>query len=164
MRTTAFIGLGSNMDDPLAHVRRALNDLSRLTQSELTLISPLYRSRPMGGRDQPDYINAVAGLLTSSNPHTLLDALQRIEHDHGRTRTADRWSARTLDLDLLAYADVVIDDDRLTLPHPGAHLRAFVLVPWCEIAPDYRIPKHGSVCDLASRCDARGLVKLDSVP
>lgn len=160
----AYVGVGSNLDDPVAHVRRAQRDLAQLPQTELISTSKLFRSHPMGPRDQPDYTNAVVCLHTQLSARQLLRELQRIERDHGRVRTPDRWGARTLDLDLLTYGNLICDDDELTLPHPGAHLRDFVLVPWCAIAPETIIPGKGTVCELATRCAAHGLVVIDDVP
>jgi 2-amino-4-hydroxy-6-hydroxymethyldihydropteridine diphosphokinase len=162
--TLAFVGLGSNLDDPAAQLRRAREALSRLPQSELISTSKLFRSRPMGPRDQPDYTNAVAGVRTVLSARQLLAELQRIEADQGRRRASDRWGPRTLDLDLLTYGELVCREEGLELPHPGAHLRDFVLVPWCTIAPDAVIPGWGNVCELAKRCESHGLAPIDDVP
>lgn len=162
--TPAFIGLGSNLDDPPAQLRRAAASLAHLPRTELISISKLFRSRPMGPAEQPDYTNAVAGVRTALSARELLAELQRIEREQGRMRGPDRWGARTLDLDLLTYGALVCADDDLMLPHPGAHLRDFVLVPWCSIAPDAEIPGHGNVCNLAKRCASHGLAPLDGVP
>ena len=141
--SAAFIALGANLADPLGQVERALTALQQLPASRLLACSPLYRSRPMGPADQPDYINGVALLETSLTPHQLLDETQRIELEQGRVRKAERWGPRTLDLDLLLYDERCLDTPRLCLPHPRMHLRAFVLVPLCEIAPDCCIPGRG---------------------
>lgn len=133
------IGIGSNLDDPVAQVRSGLAALRRLPSSQLQIASSLYATPPMGPADQPDYINAVALLTTSLAPHALLDALQAIELEHHRVR-GRRWGPRTLDLDLLVHGDTVLEDARLTLPHPGIAQRAFVVVPLLEIAPALRLP------------------------
>ncbi len=144
----AYIGLGSNPDQPVSQLRRALKELDDVHHSRLAATSGLYRSAPMGPAGQPDYVNAVALLETRLAPLALLDALQAIEQRHGRLRR-QRWGPRTLDLDLLLYGDAVIASSRLTVPHPGLHERSFVLTPLAEIAPKLRVPGHGSVAALA---------------
>ena len=131
---TAYIGLGANLDQPLAQVEGAARQLAALPDSQLLALSPRYASAPMGPQDQPDYVNAVAALATRLSPLALLDALQAIEQAHGRQRLV-RWGARTLDLDLLLYGDQLINEPRLTVPHPGMLERAFVLVPLLDVAP-----------------------------
>ncbi len=160
----AFIGLGSNLQNPISQLQRAKIALTTLSQSELIATSNVFGSRPMGPQDQPDFANAVAAIRTELSPADLLTQLQEIEFSQGRVRKKDQWGPRTLDLDLLAYGDLVMTTERLTLPHPGAHLRDFVLVPWCSIAPEAEIPGKGKVCDLAKRCMSHGLVLLDAVP
>ncbi len=146
-----FVGLGSNLDGPEERVRRALNELDALPRTRLQRASRLYRSPPMGPRDQPDYVNAVAWLETELSPLELLDCLQELERRQGRRRTR-HWGERTLDLDLLSVDHVTMATDRLQLPHPGLADRSFVLQPWCEIAPDYEVPGLGAVNDLARLC------------
>lgn len=149
---TTYIALGSNLDDPSAQVRQAIAELSRMEDARLQAVSSLYRSSPMGPADQPDYINAVAALETGLSAHALLDALQAIEQAHGRQRGPQRWGPRTLDLDVLLYGEQTINDQRLTIPHPGISERAFVLFPLQEIvAPDFIIPGHGSLQALLPR-------------
>lgn len=130
----AWIGLGSNLDGPREHVARALDELERLPLTRRVAASRLYASRPMGPADQPDYVNAVAHLVTRLSPLALLDQLQALEQHHGRVR-GRRWGPRTLDLDLLLYDDRRLTLPRLTLPHPEMARRAFVLVPLVELAP-----------------------------
>ena len=140
----AYIGIGSNLDDPLAQVRAALQALAALPASQLSTCSPLYRSVPVGGPPgQPDYLNAVAALDTRLSADQLLRALQAIEAAQGRVREL-RWGPRTLDLDILLYGDLVLDTPALTLPHPRMHLRAFVLAPLLEIVPASIIPGRGT--------------------
>src|SRR5690606_11032591 len=131
----AYIGLGSNLDDPLAQVQRALERLAQLPDTQLIGQSRLYRSAPVGPEGQPDYINAVACLNTTLAPETLLDQLQHLEHQQGRVRSL-RWGPRTLDLDILLYDALVLQTPRLTLPHPEMINRNFVLHPLSELAPD----------------------------
>lgn len=155
----AYIGLGSNLDDPEEQLRRAFTELAQIPCTRLICNSDLYRNPPMGGLDQPDYINAVARVETSLGPEQLLQQLQAIETAHGRTR-AGRWGARTLDLDLLVYGSNIIDTPDLQLPHPGVHERAFVLYPLHEIAPDLEIPGRGQVTGLLENCSSDGLTKI----
>jgi len=130
----AWIGLGSNLDGPREHVARALEELESLPLTRRVAASRLYASRPVGPADQPDYVNAVAHLVTRLSPLALLDQLQALEQRHGRVR-GRRWGPRTLDLDLLLYDDRRLTLPRLTLPHPEMARRAFVLVPLAELAP-----------------------------
>lgn len=115
----------------------------------------------MGPADQPDYVNAVMAIDTALSPVSLLNALQAIETAAGRIRKGERWGPRTLDLDMLLYADEVIASERLIVPHPGMALREFVLYPLAEIAPDLMIPGLGSVGELVSRCPRRGLEVIE---
>lgn len=156
---TAYIGLGSNLDDPIRQVETALKELKQLPDSRLLASSSLYRSPPMGPPDQPDYINAVAAVATSLSPHQLLAALQTIEQQHGRKRER-RWGARTLDMDLLVFGEQVLSDATLTVPHPGLAKRAFVLYPLQEIAASLKVPGLGSVGALVNDCPLSGLEKL----
>lgn len=141
----AYVGLGSNLCGPVRQVREALAALAALPRTTLVSSSALYRSAPMGAAEQPEYVNAVACLDTRLAPHALLAELQRIEARHGRVRGARRWGPRTLDLDLLLYADLQCADAELTLPHPGVHQRPFVLQPLHDISPRLHIPGHGRV-------------------
>lgn len=151
MASCAFIALGSNLDDPALHIRRAFDELARLPSSRLLTHSSLYRSGPVGLLNQPDFINAVAQIETALGPHDLLNALLEIEHGHGRVRESLN-APRTLDLDILMYGDLQCEDRCLILPHPRMHQRAFVLQPLLEIAPDCRIQGHGTVAELLASC------------
>jgi 2-amino-4-hydroxy-6-hydroxymethyldihydropteridine diphosphokinase len=158
--TTAYIGIGSNLAEPLTQVRHALTALKAIPASSLTAVSPWYGSSPVGGpADQPDYINGVACLQTRLTPHALLDALQSIENQQSRERHT-RWGARTLDLDLLLYDNQHIHDERLTVPHPRMTERAFVLVPLIDIAPHLALPNGCSVASLLSQLSTTGLWPL----
>ncbi|MCC5857002.1 MAG: 2-amino-4-hydroxy-6-hydroxymethyldihydropteridine diphosphokinase [Ectothiorhodospiraceae bacterium] len=143
----AWVGLGSNLSDPVRQVLGATSELASLPETRLVRASGLFRSPPMGPRDQPDFINAVVLLQTCLEPLVLLDRLQLIEQAHGRQR-ARRWGERTLDLDLLVYGNERIDLPRLTVPHPGIPHRAFVLYPLVEVSPELEIPGYGSVAGL----------------
>ena len=155
-----FIALGSNQADPVAQVTRAFDELQRLPQSRLLGRSSLYRSAPLGPQDQPPFINAVALLDTLLTPDALLDALQEIEQRAGRVRKAERWGPRILDLDLLLYANRIIDTPRLQVPHYHMHARSFVLYPLAELAPDLTMPDGTPLSKLLDACPAAGLQRL----
>ncbi|WP_291995443.1 2-amino-4-hydroxy-6-hydroxymethyldihydropteridine diphosphokinase [Candidatus Accumulibacter sp. ACC003] len=138
----AYIALGANLADPLAQVRAAATALASLPASRLLSVSSLYRTAPVGIRGQSDFINAVAALATGLGALQLLDALFAIERLFGRHREYLN-APRTLDLDLLLYDDALIDSPRLRVPHPRMHLRAFVIAPLLEIAPQASIPGRG---------------------
>jgi 2-amino-4-hydroxy-6-hydroxymethyldihydropteridine diphosphokinase len=141
------VGLGSNLDDPVLQVTRAQAALERLPRSGAFVHSGLWRSAPVGPENQPDFVNACTGFVTRLDPHELLDRLQALERAAGRT-PGERWGPRPLDLDLLVLGALVVADDRLTLPHPRAAERNFVLLPLSEVAPGLTIPGHGSVARL----------------
>lgn len=155
----AYIGLGANLGDPVAQLLSAAEALARLPDTRLLARSPLYRSKPVGHAAQPDYVNAVAALATRLPPRALLNALLRIESQHGRTR-AFKNAPRTLDLDLLLYDGLVMHEPGLCLPHPRMLERGFVLQPLADIAADARIPGHGLACDALRRLGAHDLQRL----
>ena len=156
----AYVALGSNLDDPRAQVERAFGALAGLRQTRLVLRSSLYSSTPLGPVAQPDFVNAVAGLLTEIEPDALLAALKDLEARLGRARPVVRWGPRRIDLDLLVHGTERSDVDALRLPHPGIAERAFVLVPLAEIAPDLDVPGLGRVRDLLARVDAASLERI----
>lgn len=143
----AYVALGANLGDAIATVLRAFDLLAGLPDTRLTGRSSLYRTAPVGVSGQPDYINAVAALDTALAPGKLLADLLELETRHGRTRDFHH-APRTLDLDLLLYADQRLSQPGLELPHPRMHERAFVLVPLAEIAPTLAIPGHGPLAAL----------------
>lgn len=143
----AWVGLGSNLDDPRHRVESAIESLDRLPLTRCLAASSLYASRPVGPQDQPDFINAVACLETRFSPLALLDQLQALEQRHRRTRSR-RWGPRTLDLDLLLFDDSTLCLPRLTVPHPEMSRRAFVLVPLLALAPRMRLPDGRQLADL----------------
>lgn len=155
----AWIGLGSNLDDPVAQVSSALDELRGLPGCTLAAQSSLYRSDPVGPAGQPDYINAVAALDTTLEPEALLDALQAIEQIHQRVRKI-HWGPRTLDLDLLLYGDQVISTPRLTVPHAFMIERNFVLWPLAELAPELFLPDGRSLNDILEHCPMGTLEKI----
>lgn len=157
---TALIGLGANLGDPLATLRRARVQLGSL--GELEGASRLYQTEPVGGPSgQPAYLNAAASLRTDLAPPELLAALLDVERRAGRVR-AERWGPRTLDLDLLAYGGLTLDAPGLSVPHPRLFERAFVLVPLNEIAPDWRHPVTGqSVREALAKLGRLGVQATD---
>jgi len=155
---TAYVGLGSNLDDPQARVRRALDALATLPATRLVSASLLYATAPVGPQDQPDYVNAVARLATELTPSDLLAALLGIEAAQGRQRDGTRWGPRTLDLDLLLHGQARLALAGLHLPHPQIRHRAFVLVPLADVAPpDLNVPGQGILGDLLRACPADGV-------
>lgn len=158
----AYVGLGSNLGDSAARVREAFDRLASLQSSRLVARSSLYRTPPFGPVVQPDFTNAVAGLLTTLEPHVLLDALREIERSMGRTTPRERWGPREIDLDLLVYSSISLADERLTVPHPGLIERAFVLVPLAEIAPALFVPGKARVAELLRRVDSSVIIRMRS--
>ena len=156
---TAYVALGSNLDDPRTQVERAFDALACLPRTTLHARSRLYRTPPWGFAEQPDFINAVAQLETGLSPRELLDALLSIERQAGRVRGPAN-GPRMLDLDLLLHGTAVLDEAGLMIPHPRLHQRAFVLLPLAELAPELDIPGHGRVSDLLSRVDTQGCTPL----
>lgn len=138
MIRSAVIALGSNLGDREATLRAAVRDLAATAGISVVVVSGLVEShavKPAGvDESSPAYLNAVALVTSTLEPEALLDQLNRIEHEHGRVR-AERWGDRTLDLDLISVDGVVVDSERLTLPHPRAGERAFVIVPWLQVDP-----------------------------
>jgi len=139
-QVTCYIGMGSNLGDSSATLGAAFSALKAHPQIHEVCMSSLYQSKPHGPQDQPDYINAVACLLTDLDPEPLLDVLQSIEQQYGRVRTGEHWSARTLDLDLVLFGQQIIQTERLTVPHPWMTQREFVLYPLLELAPALKLP------------------------
>ena len=152
----ATIGLGSNMGDRFSYLQQALDSLNTVTGVQVHSVSPVYETDPVGGPEQENYLNAVAVLKTVLTPHQLLAETQQIEQEANRQRN-ERWGPRTLDLDLLAMDSEVVSTEDLDLPHPGAHERGFVLLPWSMLDPDYLLPGYGSVADLLTRVDVSGV-------
>ncbi len=141
----AVVALGANLESPEEAVELAITLLEQ--SSTLIARSSLYATKPVGGPPQPDYVNAVCLLESDLPAHDLLGLLNGIEKSMGRVRS-ERWGPRIIDLDLITYGGVVSDDDELTLPHPRAHQRGFVLQPWLEIDPEAELPPYGRVSDI----------------
>ena len=156
----AYVGIGSNLDDPRRQVERAFEALSELPRSHLVLRSPLYRTRPFGEVVQPAFVNAVAAFMTRLAPEELLAELRRVERVLGREAPRERWGPRLIDLDLLVVGRETRATDSLTLPHAGIAERDFVLYPLADIAPDLDVPGLGSVAALRARVADRGIERL----
>lgn len=155
----AYIGLGSNLDDPEKQLRRAARSLGQLPQTRLCRMSSFYQSRAVGP-PQPDFINAVALVTTGLSAPDLLRELQLIEDRQGRIRNM-HWGPRTLDLDVLLYGETVIHEDHLVIPHPEMHRRGFVLYPLYEISPDVVIPGQPPLRELLEMMNPGDVQKLD---
>ena len=158
--TVAYIGLGSNLDDPELQVRSAAKALAQLPGSRLLRLSRLFRTPPWGRAEQPAFVNAVAELATRLSPRDLLDALLALERERGRHRDGTRWGPRVIDLDILLYGDVSLDEDGLRIPHPHIAERAFVLLPLADLDADLDVPGLGRVRELLGRVDVQGCVPL----
>jgi 2-amino-4-hydroxy-6-hydroxymethyldihydropteridine diphosphokinase len=162
--TIVYIGLGSNMSSdhggtlisPAQHIISAIQSIGELESINMMNTSSLYQSKPVGPQDQGDYVNAVLKLETDLSAIELLDRLQDIENDHGRKRQ-QHWGPRTLDLDILLFGDHIIENERLSIPHPEISNRSFVLVPLAEIEPASVIPTKGPVGDLLVDVDQTDL-------
>ena len=157
--TRAFVGIGSNLEEPVKQVGEAFEELDRLPGTRVLERSSLYRSAPLGYAGQPDFVNAVAGLDTGMSAEALLSALLDIEARHGRRRSFAN-APRTLDLDLLLYGNSVFDSKTLKLPHPRMHERAFVLRPLLEIAPGIEIPGLGSADALLEKLRGQAVERI----
>ncbi len=153
-----YIGMGSNLDNPIQHINTAILELQQLASVSNFEVSSLYRSAPVGPAGQDDYINAVAKITTTLSPEALLDQLQTIENSHQRVRI-ERWGARTLDLDILLYSDLTINTPRLTIPHFSMCDRNFVLVPLAQLS-NTLIINGTAINALIEQCPAGSLEKL----
>jgi len=156
----AYIGLGSNLSDPAAQVRQALDGLAGLPRTLRVAVSRLYGSRPMGPVNQPDFVNAVAGMLTQLTAVELLQALRNQEARAGRSAVHEHWGPRVIDLDILVFGREQCSSEELVLPHPGVVARNFVLYPLADIAPDLEVPGCGLVRELLARVGADGVWPL----
>ncbi|SDH79930.1 2-amino-4-hydroxy-6-hydroxymethyldihydropteridinediphosphokinase [Sinosporangium album] len=152
----AVIALGSNLGRRLDTLQGALDVLFDAPGIHFVAVSPVYETAPVGGPEQEDYFNAVVVAETDLEPHALLERAQSVENAFGRVR-AERWGPRTLDVDLVTVGEHVLDDETLTLPHPRAHERAFVLVPWLAVDPDATLPGRGRVADLLAGLGREGV-------
>jgi len=156
----AYVGIGSNLDEPAGQVRRAFAALGTLPATRLVASSPLYHTPPLGEVAQPPFVNAVAGLLTQLAPEELLAELRRLERELGREPPVERWGPRRIDLDLLVVGRELRATEALKLPHPGVAERDFVLFPLADIAPDLEVPGAGRVAALLASVTDRGVQRL----
>ena len=156
----AYVGLGSNLQKPAQQIEQALGLVAEIPRTRLVSVSSLYRSAPFGGIEQPDFVNAVASVLTQLGPLELLAQLQDVENRQGRERDETRWGPRVLDLDLLVYSGQTISEPGLSVPHPGIGERNFVLLPLEEIAPDLVIPGLGRVAGIPVTMDEPSISRI----
>jgi 2-amino-4-hydroxy-6-hydroxymethyldihydropteridine diphosphokinase len=153
---SVVLALGSNLGDRRDILQGGVDAIAGLTDVRVTAVSPVYETVPVGGPPQPDYLNAVVLVETSTGSRALLDQLHEVEAAFDRVRLV-RWGPRTLDIDIITVAGESSDDPELTLPHPRAHERAFVLVPWHDIDPDAVLAGHGPIAELLADIDATGI-------
>ena len=157
----AWLGLGSNLQNPVAQLKDALGRLGVAKGIRILKTSCLYRTLPWGDEQQDDFINAVAQIESSLKPLALLRVLQSIENAMGRHRSGRRWGPRLIDIDLLLYGDQKLQSEELELPHPRMHERAFVLMPLCELDASVEIPGHGAAGSLLKQLDSSGIFCLN---
>ena len=156
----AYIGIGSNLGEPDREVAGAIDTLDRLPRSRLLRASRLFHTPPWGRADQPPFVNAVAELATRLPPRELLDALLALERERGRHRDGTRWGPRVIDLDILLYGNINVEEAGLRIPHAHIAERAFVLLPLADLDADLVVPGHGRVRNLLDRLDASACVPL----
>jgi 2-amino-4-hydroxy-6-hydroxymethyldihydropteridine diphosphokinase len=158
----ATVGIGSNLGDRLGYLQTAINSLDLATGTQVHSISSVFETDPVGGPDQDDYLNAVVVLKTILSPQQLLSVTQQIENDANRVREV-HWGPRTLDIDILAMDNEHFETESLTLPHPRAHERGFVLLPWSELDPDFVIPGNGTVSQALEHVTIEGVRKREDL-
>ncbi|HVV68905.1 MAG TPA: 2-amino-4-hydroxy-6-hydroxymethyldihydropteridine diphosphokinase [Gammaproteobacteria bacterium] len=163
MPSTAYISLGSNLDNPIQQVKKAIFALQQIPDTTLFAYSSLYQSAPVGYWPQPDFINAVACIQTDLSAEKLLGELHSLEFQQGRVRNGEKNRPRTLDLDLLLYDDEIIQKPDLTIPHPRLHERAFVLLPLAEIAANLLIPPKTSLSQLIAMLPSKQLQTIKAL-
>lgn len=161
MSEVVYIGLGANLNEPLATVRLAIEALKTLPDSEFLAVSQIYRSAPMGPADQPDYINCAVALQTTLSAEQLFELTCAIEQKHGRTRDGEHWGPRTLDLDILLFGNHIIDTDQLTIPHYGMKQREFVIYPLMDITPKLVLPCGTSLLELSKQLSLNGMTPVN---
>jgi 2-amino-4-hydroxy-6-hydroxymethyldihydropteridine diphosphokinase len=155
-RHRVVLSIGTNLGDRLGTLQGCVHAIGGLPDTDVLARSPVYETAPVGGPAQPDYLNAVLVIETGLAPRDLLAAAQRIEADFGRVR-AERFGPRTLDIDIISYDEEISDDPVLTLPHPRAHERAFVLAPWHDVDPGAVLPGRGPVAGALAGLDQSGV-------
>lgn len=157
--TTVALSIGANLGDRLAALQYAVDTLAEI--GTVFAVSDVFETDPVGGPEQPDYYNAVVVLHTEDEPQAVLECAHRAEQGKGRTREV-RWGARTLDVDVLAYGQTVSDDPVLTLPHPRALERAFVMVPWAQVDPGFVLPDGRRVAEVVAQLSTEGIRQVGS--
>ncbi len=160
MNRRTVIAMGSNIGDRLDYLQGGLDGLFDTPRITFLAVSPVYETTPVGGPEQPDYLNAVVIAETSMPAQAVLERCLSLEDAYGRVRD-ERWGPRTLDLDLIVYGDEVSNSPGLTLPHPRAHERAFVLAPWLDADPQAQIPGCGPVADLLAALGTAGVARVE---
>ena len=160
MNRRTVIAMGSNLGDRLDYLQGGLDGLFDTPRITFLAVSPVYETTPVGGPEQPDYLNAVVIAETSMPAQAVLERCLSLEDAYGRVRD-ERWGPRTLDLDLIIYGDEVSNSPGLTLPHPRAHERAFVLAPWLDADPQAQIPGCGPVADLLAALGTAGIARVE---
>ncbi len=158
--TIAVLALGSNLGNRFDYLQSAINALG--AEMNVIAVSPVFQTAPVGGPDQDDFLNAVVKVDTTLDPHGLLLFINHIEEANGRVRTV-HWGPRTLDIDIVTFGNEVLVSDTLTIPHPRAHERAFVLLPWLSIDERAEIPREGSISEILSVTDTQGVVLQDDL-
>ncbi len=159
-----YLSLGSNLGDCRGHLLAGLRGLDAAGVRPV-VCSPLYRTKPVGGPPQDDFLNLVLEVETALEPRALLQAAQEVEHGRGRRRQGERWGPRSLDIDLLLYRDLIVDEPGLQVPHPRFPQRRFVLVPLAQLAPDQVHPTTGmSMAELLARCEDGSAVEWHGSP
>ncbi len=156
----AWLGLGSNLQQPVEQLQHALKRLAESDDIEVLMASSLYQTPPWGDAQQADFVNAVVQIETGLSPLALLHVLQSVEDEMGRRRNDRRWGPRIIDIDLLLYNDYVFHSEELDLPHPRMHERAFVLLPLSELESTLEIPGHGTIGELLTQLDCSGIRRL----
>jgi len=159
---SVVLALGSNLGDRRDILQGSVDAIAGIPEVQVMAVSPVYETVPVGGPPQPDYLNAVLLARTSLAARTLLGRLHEVEAGHRRVREV-RWGPRTLDIDIITVAGELSADPELTLPHPRAHERAFVLAPWHDVDPDAELPGHGPVAALLARLDTSGIRRSGAV-
>ena len=148
----AFIGLGSNEGDRLANLSQAIAALGRIPGIRVTQVATLFETKPVGGPEQEDFLNTVVELDTELTPQSLLEAVKQLERHMGRQPSSQRWGPRPIDLDILLYNDLLLDEEHLTIPHARLHERRFVLEPLSQLAPHVIHPRVGrSIAELLAQ-------------
>src|SRR6478735_4240732 len=158
----AVLGLGSNVGDRMGHLQYAVDTFDQHEDFDVLGVSPVYETEPVGGPDQGPYLNAVVKIATLLDPRDLLTGAHELEDVRGRERT-EHWGPRTLDVDILTFQSFFVQTSALTLPHPRAHERAFVLAPWYDLDPDAELPGKGSVRSLLQQVPRSGVQRRDDL-